>query len=131
MNKDIVTYNNNVESPELKAVCEKLAAIIQLTLPEGKTSKVWHAAPVWFINDNPIVGYNVTKKGRVNLLFWSGQSFKESGLSAEGSFKAAEMKYDTVSDIDEAKLTKWLQESAVTMWNYRDIRKNRGIIDRL
>ena len=125
MHTDITTYNNAVSQAELKAVCERLAEIIDANLPKA-TSKVWHAAPVWFILGNPIVGYSVTKKGLVNLLFWSGQSFTEPGLLPEGSFKAAEIKYANVTEIDEAKLKAWLAESAVTMWNYKDIRKNRG-----
>lgn len=129
MNQDIKQYNQRVEPPELKAVCERLADVINVSMPAGTTSKVWHAHPVWFIKDNPIVGYNVTKKGNVNLLFWSGQAFSEPGLSPEGSFKAAEVKYSNVADIDEAKLKKWLSEAAVTMYNYKDIRKNRGKID--
>jgi hypothetical protein len=39
---------------------------------------------VWFLDGNPVVGYD--KKASVRLLFWSGQSFDEAGLHAEGSF---------------------------------------------
>lgn len=131
INKDIQDYNDRVEPPNLKAVCDRLAEVIQANMPEGTTSKLWHAVPVWFINDNPIVGYSVTKRDKVNVLFWSGQAFKEPGLSAEGTFKAAEVKYENVGDINEDKLVKWLKESAVTMYNYRDIRKNRGALSLL
>lgn len=126
MHKDIIAYNNAVESPVLKAVCERLEHMISAHLPQNATAKIHYAIPIWFINDNPIVGYNVTKKNKVNLLFWSGQSFKEPGLSPEGSFKAAEIKYADPREIDEQKLKKWLKEAATTMWNYRDIRKNKG-----
>jgi hypothetical protein len=126
MNKDIAAYNKVVKEPELKEVCETLARLVDDALPKNAVSKIWYAQPVWFINDNPIVGYNVTKKGKVNLLFWSGRAFKEPGLAVEGSFKAAEIKYGNVSEIDQTKLNKWLKESAITMYNYKDIRKNRG-----
>jgi hypothetical protein len=126
MNKDIAAYNNKVESPELKAVCDHLAKVIDATMPKTVTSKISYAQPIWFLGANPLVGYNVTKKGKVNLLFWSGQAFEEPGLTVEGSFKAAEIKYETVGDIDEAKLKKWLKEAAVTMYDYMDIRKNKG-----
>ncbi len=126
MNADITAYNEKVERPDLKAVCQKLAGAISANLPKTATSKISYSQPIWFINDNPIVGYNITKRGKVNLLFWSGQAFKEPGLSVEGGFKAAEIKYQDVGEIDETKLKKWLNESAVTMYNYKDIRKNKG-----
>ncbi len=48
---------------------------------------------------NPVVGYSKLK-GCVRLLFWSGQSFDESGLSNEGTFKAAEKRYTAADQID-------------------------------
>lgn len=121
-----MAYNNEVEDKELKAVCDHLAKVIGSNMPSVVNSKVWHRTAVWFMGTNPLVGYSVTKKGKVNLLFWSGQAFKEPGLTKEGSFKAAEVKYGEVSEIDEAKLKKWLSECTVTMYNYMDIRKNKG-----
>lgn len=131
MNEDITKYNNAVESPDLKAVCEELAKIISTNLPKTAMAKISYAQPIWFINDNPIVGYNVTKKNMVNLLFWSGQAFKQAGLSPEGSFKAAEIKYANPDEINVDDLKKWLKESAVIQYNYKDIRKNKGKLDLL
>lgn len=124
MNKDIAQYNKTVESAEYRAVCELLAKEINANL-QNATSKVWHAHPVWFIKDNPIVGFSIRKKG-VSLMFWSGQAFKTPGLQAEGSFKAAEIFYQTVDDVDAGRLRKWLAESAKLMYDYKDIRKNKG-----
>jgi hypothetical protein len=44
------------------------------------------------LDGNPIVGYSKLK-GNVRMLFWSGQSFDESGLAPEGSFKAADIQF--------------------------------------
>jgi hypothetical protein len=89
-------------APEDQAICNALRAAITRALPEAE-AKVWHAHPVWFLNGNPITGYSKLKSG-VQLLFWSGQSFAASGLTPEGSFKAAEARYSSVTEIDPAAL---------------------------
>jgi hypothetical protein len=80
--------------------------------------------PVWFMDGNPVVGYNATAK-YVNLLFWNGQSFIEKGLTAAGKFKAAQIKYTDVSEIDEKTLRRWLKEAGTKIWNFKDIRKGK------
>jgi hypothetical protein len=90
-----------------------------------KSGRIYYSIPVWLIDDNPIVGYYISSK-HVTLLFWSGQSFKTPGLTPEGSFKAAEIRYESAAEIDKVRLKKWLVESTKTIWNYRDIRKNKG-----
>jgi hypothetical protein len=37
----------------------------------GAEDKIWHAHPVGFIEENPIVGYSKQKPG-IRLMFWSG-----------------------------------------------------------
>ena len=86
MNKDIQDYNNSQLTPD-KAICELLNKEINSVLTDAE-SKIWHAHPVWFLEENPIVGYAKRKIG-VQLLFWSGQSFDEPNLEDEGTFKAS------------------------------------------
>lgn len=64
----------------------------------------------------------------MRLLFWSGQSFETPGLSPEGSFKAAEIRYTGVTQIHENIVARWLAEAREVQWNYRDIRRNRGLV---
>jgi hypothetical protein len=92
--------------------------------------KLFHGSPVWFIDDNPIVGYS-KKSNKISLLFWSGQSFTEKGLSVVGKFKAAEINYSYLNEIDYINLEKWLIESQKIIWNYKDIRKNNGSLSLL
>ena len=105
-------------------ICSQLRTIIDANLPNS-SSKLYHGAPVWFIDDNPIVGYSQKKAG-IALLFWSGQSFQQAGLSAIGNFKAAEIVYADSDSLEQAPLVQWLAESKQTIWNYRDIRANEG-----
>lgn len=128
MNKTIQPYNESQADDE-RLICETLAKIIDAALP-GAESKVWHGAPVWFVDGNPIVGYSKLKDS-VQLLFWSGQSFDEPGLKAEGKFKAAEARYTSVNQIEEALLTRWLQKSLEIQWDYKNIVKNRGVLARI
>lgn len=93
-------------------------------------SKVWHRHPVWFIEGNPIVGYAVLKDS-VQLLFWSGQSFKKTTLTPEGSFKAAEIRYADVKDIKVTALRNWLKQAKTIQWDYKNIVKRQGKLVRL
>ncbi|HYF67800.1 MAG TPA: hypothetical protein VD884_06685 [Ohtaekwangia sp.] len=80
---DIRTYNNS-QTQNDKSICDVLFAEIESNL-SGAKAKIWHAHPVWFLDDNPIVGYSVLKDS-VRLMFWSGQSFKEKGLNENRKF---------------------------------------------
>ncbi len=128
MNKDIQAYNNS-KTPEDKEICDVLAKIITTSLPE-KESKIWHAHPVWFLDGNPIVGYHKLKDS-VRLLFWSGQSFDEPGLKKEGSFKAAEARYTSAEQISEKDLNRWLKRAKEIQWDYKNIVKRKGRLERL
>ena len=86
--------------------------------------------PVWFLKGNPIVGYRKLKGG-VRLLFWSGQSFEEEGLTAEGKFKAAEARYVSLSDVKVTPLRRWLKASREIQWDYKNIVKRRGVLERI
>ena len=121
-------YNDSQEQ-DAKEVCDILRSLIAEGLPESN-SKLYHGGPVWFIDDNPVVGYWVRKTG-VQLLFWSGQSFNEPGLSAEGKFKAAEKIYLNASEIDETELAVWLSKARDIQWDYKNIVKRKGELIRL
>lgn len=128
MNKDIVAYNN-AQADDRQPICELLAGEIMSGLPEAE-NKVWHGHPVWFLDGNPIVGY-ADRKNNVTLLFWSGQSFDEKGLSPEGSFKAAEAKYTGPDEINTDDLARWLEKSKNIQWDYKNIVKRKGVLERL
>jgi hypothetical protein len=112
-----------------RLVCELLRDAIASGLPEAE-SKVWHAHPVWFLDGNPIVGYSKLKHC-VRLLFWSGQTFPTPGLSAEGKFKAAEKRYTSVADVDRWHLRQWLRDARDIQWDYKNIVKRKGRLERL
>lgn len=128
MKKEIKDYNNK-QSPEDKEICNALASFIDEHL-KGAESKIWHAHPVWFLDGNPIVGYSKLKDC-IRLLFWSGQSFDEEGLTNEGSFKAAEARYTNVKEIKKTNLKRWLSKAAKIQWDYKNIMKRRGLLERL
>ena len=128
MNKDVKAYNNS-QSASDKAICNGLADEIDSNLSKAE-NKIWHAHPVWFLDGNPIVGYSKLKDS-VRLLFWSGQSFEEPGLQPEGSFKAAEARYTSVDQINKKDLKRWLTKSKKIQWDYKNIVKRRGELERL
>lgn len=120
---------NAGQAPADRQVCELLAREIDHALPEAE-NKLWHAHPVWFLDGNPVVGYSKLKGG-VRLLFWSGQSFASPGLHPEGKFKAAEARFACVDDIDIAALRAWLAECRDVQWDYKNIVRRRGRLERL
>lgn len=128
MHEEIVRYNE-AQEPGAREICVALAKQIERALPEAE-GKVWHAIPVWFLDGNPIVGYSKLKDC-VRLLFWSGQSFDEDGLAPEGKFKAAEARYTDVAQVDGKKLARWLAESREVQWDYNNLVKRKGRLERL
>lgn len=128
MNKDITAYHK-AQADDRRPICEFLAVEIIKALPEAE-NKVWHGHPVWFLDGNPIVGY-ANRKNNVTLLFWSGQSFEEEGLSPEGGFKAAEAKYTNTDQVNTEDLARWLEKSHNIQWDYKNIIKRKGVLERL
>lgn len=128
MTSTLQEYNDR-QSDNDRQICDLLLTEINRNLPEAE-SKIWHAHPVWFLDGNPVAGYSVLKRC-VRLFFWSGQSFDEPGLKPEGTFKAAEARYTSVDQVDTAELAGWLAKARDIQWNYRDIMKKKGQLDRI
>lgn len=128
MNRDTQAYNDAQTATE-KDICDRLAQAIHEQLPDAE-NKIWHRHPVWFLEGNPIVGYSKLKDG-IRLLFWSGQSFEEDGLKKEGTFKAAEARYTAADQIDETDLKRWLEKSRSIQWDYKNLVKRKGVLERL
>ena len=128
MNPDITTYNATQAAAD-KAICDLLAKELCKYLPEAE-NKIWHAHPVWFLDGNPVAGYSKLKGG-VRLMFWSGQTFDEAVLKNEGSFKAAEARFTAVEQVDLADLARWLGKARDIQWDYKNIFKRKGKLERL
>ncbi|TDP02095.1 DUF1801 domain-containing protein [Flavobacterium sp. 245] len=128
MNQEIQNYNDS-QSAEDKKICDLLSSEINAFLNEAE-SKIWHRHPVWFLDGNPVVGYSKLKDS-VRLLFWSGQTFEESGLQNEGSFKAAEARYTNAEQINVDDLKRWLDKARTIQWDYKNIVKRKGVLIRL
>lgn len=121
---------NNIQSPEHRDVCSLLSEQIRLYLPEA-VHKIWHGHPVWFLEENPIVGYSKQKAG-IRLMFWSGADFEEDDLNIRGKkFKDASVFYNTVSEIDTENLKRWIEKSRNIQWDYKNIIKRKGVLERL
>ena len=129
MNKEIQEYNAALSESD-REICDALANEIDRGLPKAE-NKIWHAHPVWFLDGNPVVGYSRRKAG-VRLLFWSGADFEEDGLSVRGKkFKDASVFYNDVTEIDLKALKRWLRKSKDIQWDYKNIVKRKGRLERL
>lgn len=128
INPDTLKYNKSLTATD-KAIADLLAEIMDAQLPDAE-NKVWHAHPVWFLDSNPVAGYSKLKDN-VRLLFWSGQSFDEPGLTPEVSFKAAEARYTDIKQIKKTELKRWLKKAREIQWDYKNIVKRKGKLERL
>jgi hypothetical protein len=128
MHPDTAKYNQSLDSED-QEICDLLAGQIDKLLPEAE-NRIWHAHPVWFLDGNPVVGYSKLK-GCIRLLFWSGQSFQEKELHPEGSFKAAEARYTAADQVSKPALKRWLIKARDIQWDYKNIVRRKGKLERL
>jgi len=129
MHSEIQVFNEAQDKGD-REICELLASRIERQLPEAE-SKIWHRHPVWFLDGNPTVGYSRLKAG-LRLMFWSGADFGETELKAgTGKFKDASVIYGSVDEVNEDDLKRWLKKSKAIQWDYKNIAKRKGKLERL
>ena len=129
MNEMVQAYNESLREGD-RDICSLLAQEIDRGLQKAE-NKIWHAHPVWFLDGNPIVGYSKQKRG-IRLMFWSGADFDESGLDVRGAkFKDASVFYKDVSEVDTKDLERWLRKAESIQWDYKNIVKRKGVLERL
>jgi hypothetical protein len=129
MSADIKAYHKKQTTAD-KKICELIASTIDSVLTKAE-SKVWHGHPVWFLDENPIVGYSKQKPG-IRLMFWSGAGFEEENLNVlGGKFKDASVFYNDVSEIKITELKRWLKKSKDIQWDYKNLVKRKGRLERL
>lgn len=129
MNTEVLGYIE-AQPDEARLVCERLQAEITAGLPEAE-NKVWHGHPVWFLEGNPIAGYSKLKDG-VRLMFWSGADFEEPDLKpGTGKFKDASITYQSEDQINSDNLKRWLEKSRNIQWDYKNLIKRKGKLERI
>lgn len=64
-------------------------------------------------------------------MFWSGQSFDEPDLQVNGKFKAAQIWYTQIDQINTKDLQRRLSKSITIQRDYKNIVKRRGVLERL
>jgi hypothetical protein len=126
---DIAAYNQNLAGSD-QEISNLLVSEIERELTKAE-SKIWHSHPVWFLDGNPIVGYSKQKLG-MRLMFWSGADFQEPGLNVIGKkFKDASIFFNDPAEINTKVLRRWLKESKLVQWDYKNIVKRKGKLIRL
>ena len=129
MSKEILAFNCFLNDAD-ERICNLLFELICGELKEAER-KIWHAHPVWFLDENPTVGYSKQKKG-IRLMFWSGADFDEDQLWVRGEkFKDASIFYNDVHEIDAEAVTRWLKKSREIQWDYKNLIKRKGKLERL
>lgn len=124
LSQDILDYQSNLSADEAE-IGALISKLISKALPKAE-GKVWHGHPVWFLDGNPVVGYSLKKAG-IEILFWSGQSFKNAGLRAIGKFKAAGIAVPNLKAFSKKQFTEWLVEAEKIQWDYANLPKKRAL----
>lgn len=129
MKEEIQAYNNKQATAD-REICNLLATAIDSELT-GAENKIWHAHPVWFLDGNPIVGYS-KQKDCIRLMFWSGADFGEEQLKiGTGKFMDASIRYTSADQVDLKDIRRWLKKSREIQWDYKNIVKRKGHLERL
>jgi len=129
VNEDIQAFNE-CQPEEYRQICDILAGAIVRALPEAE-SRIWHAHPVWFLDGNPTVGYSHLK-GCIRLFFWSGADFGEEQLKpSTGRFKDASIRYTSPDQVDLRDVERWLGMARDIQWDYRNLIRRKGRLERL
>ncbi len=127
--KEIKEFNRAQSAAEQK-ICNKLAKIIDEALPKAER-KIWHRHPVWFLAENPIVGYSKLK-GCIRLMFFSGADFDEEILKpGTGKFKDASIRYTDVKQFNEKDLKRCLKKAQKIQYDYKNIYQRKGKLVKL
>lgn len=119
---DILEYNQALAGTQ-QAIAEQLAHLFAASLPTAE-ARVWHGHPVWFLDGNPVCGYSLKKAG-LEVLFWSGKSFKTAGLRPIGKYQAAGISVETAADV--AKVATFMAETQSIQWDYKNLPKLRKL----
>lgn len=65
-------------------------------------------------------------------MFWSGADFEEESLNVLGAkFKDASIFYHSPDEINSADLKRWLEKSRAIQWDYKNIVKRKGKLERV
>ncbi|MCF8409505.1 MAG: DUF1801 domain-containing protein [Crocinitomicaceae bacterium] len=129
MDEDFQKYNAQLRAFD-QEICYLLFTIIESELADAE-KKIWHAHPVWFIDGNPIVGFSKLKDC-IQLMFWSGADFDEEKLQlGSGKFKDASIRFTKLEQIDTEELARWLKKARTIQWDYKNIVKRKGKLERI
>ena len=129
MKTEIQSYNEKLLATD-KEICDLLAKTIDSELTDAE-SKIWHGYPVWFLDGNPITGYDKLKDS-VRLMFWSGADFGEDNLkTSTGKFKDPSIRFTSSDQVNLTDLKRWLKKSREIQWDYKRIVKRKGKLERL
>ena len=119
---DIIEYNQALAGTQ-QNFAEQLADLFAASLPTAE-AKVWHGHPVWFLDGNPVCGYSLKRAG-IEVLFWSGKSFKAAGLRPIGKYQAAGISVQTEADV--AIVASFMAEVQAIQWDYKNLPKLRKL----
>jgi len=68
---------------------------------------------------------SVKAKAGVTRLIWNGHAFKDQALIPVGHFKAAQISFQAVGEVNTMMLRRLLKKAGNDIWEFASIRKER------
>jgi hypothetical protein len=73
---------------------------------------------------------DIDKYNDLQLLFWNDESFDDN-LKPVEKYKAAEACITEIKQINLLDLTRWLHKAQEIQWDYKNLVKHKGVLERL
>ena len=65
-------------------------------------------------------------------MFWSGADFDDAALNVVGGkFKDASVFYTDAAEVKKSDLRRWLKKAREIQWDYKNIVRRKGRLERL
>ena len=112
MSKDVVTAYIAEQSPEKRALLEKLRALVTKSIPDASASIKW-GVPVYALGGKNVCALATFKDYVAINIFASPDKLADPKKKLEGAGKTSRMlKVHSASDIDAASVQRWLKAAA-------------------
>lgn len=95
----------------LEPIGKELVGILDSGLP-GTHGVIWHGHPVWMLGKVPVAAFKA-HASHITFMIWKGQELTDRSkrLESAGSSTMANLKINSIDDIDEPLFINWLNQA--------------------
>lgn len=105
---DLHEFIASLDNPQ-REISERLQTLLDAGL-DSAAGQVWHGHPVWLDGKTPVAGFKPYPK-YVTFMIWNASPIEDSSDSLVAGPRMATIKYSSVEEIDDARVSDWLRQS--------------------